>query len=34
MVRSSGFWDVTQRGLIFTDVSGKPIGQIDCDEIR
>ena len=25
-MRSSFFWDVTQRRLVVTDVSGKPIG--------
>jgi hypothetical protein len=27
-MRSSLIWDVTQRRVIFTDVSGKPIGPI------
>jgi hypothetical protein len=31
LVRSSLFWDVTQRGLIVTDVSGQPLGPIFKD---
>jgi len=26
--RSSLFWDVTQRRLVVTDVSGQPIGRV------